>query len=110
MAEAPDNKPTAAKPAVVKSDYNDASEAMQARRNLGDIDMPDAAAILATVVDVHCRERGIDPSSTEAGEIARAAEALMDRGSRKPDDLRVALTAWAEKGCTTRLDDLPSTA
>ena len=54
-------------------------------------------AILTAVMDVHCRERGIDPSSDEAGQIADVVRTLIDQGISKPDDIRAALLARSER-------------
>ena len=59
------------------------------------------AALLTAVIDVHCRERGIEPSSDEAGQIAGVVMALIDQGTSKPDDIRAALIARSELEAAT---------
>ena len=58
---------------------------------------PEEAAILTAVLDVHCRERGIDPSSDEAGQIADVVVRLFNSGTNKPDDIRAALISRFER-------------
>ena len=65
--------------------------------NVSRIAHQEDAAILAAVMDVHCRERGIDPSSDEAGKIADVVRTLIDQGTSKPDDIRAALLARSER-------------
>jgi len=64
------------------------------------------AAAVAAVMDVHCRERGILPSSDEAGMIAGVVEALVDSGICKPDDIRAALLLRSDKDSATTLHEL----
>jgi hypothetical protein len=53
-------------------------------------------AVLTAVADVHCRERGIDRASDEAGKVAGHVETLFNSGIEKPDDIRAALSAKSE--------------
>jgi uncharacterized protein with von Willebrand factor type A (vWA) domain len=49
--------------------------------------------ILTKVLDDHCRNNGIDPSSPECEDAARLVMALFTCGARRTDELKAGLNA-----------------